>query len=134
MKIVRRIIELRAYLKQEQNKYKSIGLVPTMGALHAGHSALVKKSVEKQDISVVSIFVNPTQFDNPEDLNKYPNRETEDIELLKKWRCDILFIPTIFEMYPDESSNLKINFGEIEALLEGGIPTKSFFWSGGSCL
>ncbi len=82
-------------------KEKSIGFTPTMGALHAGHLSLIEKSLEENDISVVSIFVNPTQFDNPEDLKKYPVLLEKDLALLEELKVDFVFLPTYETLYPD---------------------------------
>jgi len=80
---------------------KSVGFVPTMGALHEGHIALIKKSLKQNDITVVSIYINPTQFDNPDDLKKYPNTFNQDLQILKKLKVDYLFHPNYSQIYPD---------------------------------
>lgn len=98
----------------------SIGFVPTMGALHQGHLSLLKKCREMSKISVSSIFVNPTQFNNPEDLKKYPKSVSEDILLLEENGCDVLFLPDEKEIYPDEKSKQKhFDLGYLETILEG---------------
>ncbi|MEB2774723.1 pantoate--beta-alanine ligase [Algoriphagus sp. D3-2-R+10] len=97
---------------------KSIGLVPTMGALHEGHLDLVRKAKIESDIVVVSIFVNPTQFNNQEDFENYPNSLEKDLDKLKNENVDFVFIPTIDTIYP-ESPVLSINFGDLENVLEG---------------
>lgn len=99
----------------------SIGLVPTMGALHEGHAELVKESVRNCDLTVCSIFVNPKQFNNPDDLEKYPKQVEKDLELLTIIGCDVVFIPTVDEMYPGGQKTITINFGELENLLEGAF-------------
>lgn len=116
MIICRTISELRKELVKAGNK--SIGFVPTMGALHMGHTALVDRCVKENDISVCSIFVNPTQFNNTEDLKKYPRSEKEDCLLLEKHRCDITFIPGVEEIYTDKRL-LDINLGPLENVMEG---------------
>ena len=116
MKVFDTINETENHLKSFQNK--SIGFVPTMGALHEGHIALIKKSVAKNDLTVCSIFVNPTQFNNPEDLKKYPRTLDEDCKMLKEAGCDVVFAPTAEEMYPT-LPQIKLNFGYLEEIMEG---------------
>ncbi|MEB2783309.1 pantoate--beta-alanine ligase [Algoriphagus persicinus] len=99
---------------------KSIGLVPTMGALHEGHLDLVRKAKSESDIVVVSIFVNPTQFNNQEDFENYPNTLEEDLDKLKNEKVDFVFIPKIESIYP-EKPKLSINFGSLETDLEGAF-------------
>jgi pantoate--beta-alanine ligase len=99
---------------------KSIGLVPTMGALHQGHLALVKKALAENDQVVVSIFVNPTQFDNPEDLKKYPNTLEADKILLQGLSEEIaLFAPSVGEMYPDKTEAKDFDFDGLDKVMEG---------------
>ena len=107
-------------LKQELEKYnsKNIGFVPTMGALHDGHISLVKRSVEENDVTVVSVFVNPTQFNDKADLERYPRTEEADKKLLEAAGCDIVFMPQVEEMYPEEDTRV-FNFGCIETVMEG---------------
>lgn len=95
-----------------------MGFVPTMGALHAGHMALVEKAQDECDIVVASVFVNPTQFNDPSDYERYPRNLSRDLEMLKKAGCQLVFTPTYEEMYP-MPDNTKYNFGEIEQRLEG---------------
>ncbi len=97
---------------------KSVGLVPTMGALHEGHLALIKKSLEDNDITVVSIFVNKTQFNNKEDFKKYPNTFKEDLYKLKRLKVDFVFNPTYEEMYPD-NYNYKVIENSFSKILCG---------------
>lgn len=105
---------------QHLQNAKSIGLVPTMGALHQGHLDLVAQCIEKSDISVVSIFVNPTQFNNLEDFEKYPQTLSEDLELLQDAGVDYVFAPTVETMYPSPTQ-LQFDFGELETILEGAF-------------
>lgn len=98
---------------------QSLGFVPTMGALHQGHISLVKHSVEENDKTVVSIFVNPTQFNNSEDLKTYPRKEKEDIELLAKSGVDAIFIPDVKTMYPNGKNSESFDFGGLENQMEG---------------
>ena len=98
------ISNINTFKKYRQSKYlfgKTIGLVPTMGALHNGHIALIKRSIIENNITVVTIFVNPTQFNNKEDLLKYPNNLNDDLLILKKLRVDIVLTPNYEELYPD---------------------------------
>jgi pantoate--beta-alanine ligase len=97
---------------------KTIGLVPTMGALHQGHLDLVRKCKTECDITVVSIFVNTTQFNNPEDFEKYPNTIEADLKELKSEGVDFVFVPNTSDIYP-EKPVLTFNFGELEHVLEG---------------
>jgi pantoate--beta-alanine ligase len=98
----------------------SVGFVPTMGALHQGHLSLLKESTETAEITVASIFVNPTQFNNADDFKKYPNTIEADILLLEENGCDILFLPDEYEIYPDEASRKKhFDLGYLETILEG---------------
>jgi len=105
-------------LREKRRLGRSIGLVPTMGALHDGHLSLLKASVEENDISVVSIFVNPTQFNNQEDFEKYPLHIEEDLEKLSKNKCDVVFLPDQGEIYRDKT-RLKFHFGSLEKVMEG---------------
>ncbi len=101
MKTVKSIYEVKEYVKELRRKGKSIGFVPTMGYLHAGHLSLVKESVWRCDCTVVSIFINPAQFAPNEDFNKYPRNIQRDIEVLEKEGVDLIFIPGDGEMYPE---------------------------------
>ena len=114
------VVETIKGLKQELEKYssKNIGFVPTMGALHNGHISLVKRSVEENDVTVVSVFVNPTQFNDKADLERYPRTEEADKKLLEAAGCDIVFMPQVEEMYPEEDTRV-FNFGSIETVMEG---------------
>jgi pantoate--beta-alanine ligase len=116
MKIFTTVRDLRLYLSSIQNK--SIGFVPTMGALHTGHINLVKRAISENEISVCSVFVNPTQFNNPEDLKKYPRTLEADAAMLSEAGCHVLFAPTEEEMYPS-LPKLKFDFGNLEHIMEG---------------
>ena len=110
--------ELISLLENLRKEGKKIGFVPTMGALHEGHLSLVKESKHNSDITVVSIFVNPTQFNDQEDLKRYPRTLDKDIELLKTVDCDIAFAPSVEEIYPEPDTR-KFDFGYIETVMEG---------------
>ncbi len=101
IKIIQSIAEWKAQLKELTESKKSIGFVPTMGALHQGHLSLVKRASEENDVCVLSIFVNPTQFNNQEDLEKYPRTLERDLELLKTTNAQFVFLPTKEILYPD---------------------------------
>ncbi|GGC09051.1 pantoate--beta-alanine ligase [Dyadobacter sediminis] len=118
MEVFTSVKSLRNYLDQQLLQQRTIGLVPTMGALHEGHISLIESAIRQTDITVCSIFVNPTQFNNPEDLLKYPRTPEEDYAMLEKAGCSAVFAPTVEEMYP-EKAVLKINFGTLETVMEG---------------
>ncbi|MGN6399825.1 MAG: pantoate--beta-alanine ligase [Flavisolibacter sp.] len=110
---------LTEYLKREQKAAKKIGLVPTMGALHDGHLSLINSSKSNNDLTVCSIFVNPTQFNNPDDFKHYPITIEKDIEQLIDTGCDILFLPAVDEIYPPDYQKKHYDLGSIENSLEG---------------
>lgn len=118
MEIFREIKALRAYLGHRKKQTDTIGFVPTMGALHQGHLSLIAQSKAENRITVCSIFVNPTQFNNPADLEKYPRDLDRDIQLLREANCDVLFVPDVKEMYAQKNS-VKIDFGYLDKILEG---------------
>lgn len=111
---------LARYIQQQKTAGKQIGFVPTMGALHSGHVALIEHSKKATDLTVCSIFVNPTQFNNPRDYQLYPNTIEKDIVALEAAGTDLLFLPSIPEMYPNGTTNLEqYDLGYLETLLEG---------------
>lgn len=111
---------LSDYIKKQRVARDVIGFVPTMGALHEGHLSLLKECGRISEITVSSIFVNPTQFNNPDDFEKYPKTIEKDILLLEANGCDVLFLPDIKEIYPDESwKNKHYDLGYLETILEG---------------
>ena len=116
MKQTYTVAGLRAELDKHSDK--SIGFVPTMGALHEGHISLVERAREENDMVVVSLFVNPTQFNDPEDLRKYPRTIDSDLHLLEKAGADIVFIPSVEEVYPEPDSR-RFDFGNIDKVMEG---------------
>ena len=118
MEIFKQIAPLKAFLKRSRGTEKSVGLVPTMGALHAGHLALFKACKSQNDITVGSIFVNPVQFNNQNDLAKYPRTLEKDTELLTDAGCDVLFCPESSEMYPVQAT-LRMDFGQLDKVMEG---------------
>ena len=102
MEIVRTVNNISELCARAREEGKTIGLVPTMGALHAGHISLIERARKENDIVVVSIFVNPTQFNNPDDLRTYPRTEEADCEKLAAAGVDYAFIPSVEEIYPEE--------------------------------
>lgn len=118
MKIITNIKELQGYLAEEKRNNKQVGFVPTMGALHDGHLSLVKCCVENNDVCVVSIFVNPTQFNDKHDLETYPRTLEKDCALLEPTGCDYVFAPTVEEMYPEPDMRT-FDFGTVSAVMEG---------------
>jgi len=118
MQIFYSINTLQDYLKTQRKKGKSVGLIPTMGALHNGHLSLIEASKAKNDLTVCSIFVNPTQFNNAHDLSVYPRNLEADYEMLESVKCDIIFAPNAHDIYP-KLPNLKFDFGELERVMEG---------------
>ncbi len=119
MKIFKERALIKTYLSSKRVEKKSIGFVATMGALHKGHLSLIKKAQQKNDIVVVSVFVNPTQFDNKEDLIKYPKTLENDISLLKSVHCDVLFSPSVDEIYNKNIVSEKFEFDGLEHQMEG---------------
>lgn len=118
IQLFERIENIHHALLTARSKGHSIGFVPTMGALHEGHISLMKRCVEENDISVSSIFVNPIQFNNQQDLIKYPRTLANDIAKLDAAGCQMVFAPSVEEMYPEEATE-KYDFGALEQLMEG---------------
>ena len=118
MIVIESISEIKDKVISLKKEGKSIGFIPTMGALHQGHLSLVEKAREENDIIVCSIYVNPTQFNNIEDYNKYPSTVEQDISLLKTVHCDILFLPKTKDIYKQKSLT-SFQFGSIENVMEG---------------
>ena len=120
MKVLHTIQDLKAELKAYKNEGKSVGLVPTMGALHAGHASLVERSVRENDVTVVSVFVNPTQFNDKNDLAKYPRTLEKDCELLEEKGATIAFAPSVEEVYPEPDTRV-FSYPPTDEVMEGGF-------------
>ena len=120
MQIVRKINELKRNLDAARALGKTIGFVPTMGALHDGHLSLIHQARKDNNIVVVSVFVNPTQFNNPEDLRTYPRTEKEDVEKLIDANVDFAFIPEVEEMYPEPDTR-QFDLGPVAEVMEGAM-------------
>jgi len=118
MEVYHSIADTRQWLACERSMGKSIGFVPTMGALHQGHLDLVKRACRGNDLAGCSIFVNPIQFNNSEDLIKYPHTLEQDLQLLEKTGCHLVFAPSVEEMYPEPVTK-KYDFGALERVMEG---------------
>lgn len=118
MLTVNTVKELKSAVKSAREAGKSIGLVPTMGALHEGHKSLVDRCRKENDVVVVSVFVNPTQFNNKEDLRTYPRTEEADKALLEAAGCDVMFMPSVEEVYPEPDTRV-FNLGPVAEVMEG---------------
>jgi pantoate--beta-alanine ligase len=118
MRTIRTVAELRAWLGNARSEGRTVGLVPTMGAFHAGHHALMRAARAEQDAVVVSLFVNPTQFNDPEDLAAYPRSEDEDAAQAAELGVDVLFAPPVSEVYP-EGFATTVSVSGLTSILEG---------------
>lgn len=118
MKLIQTIDELQKELEILRNEGKTIGLVPTMGALHEGHASLVRRAVVENDVVVVSDFVNPTQFNDPNDLLKYPRTLDADCDLLEREGAKIVFAPSVDEMYPEPDTR-QFSYAPLDTVMEG---------------
>ncbi|NQY66347.1 MAG: pantoate--beta-alanine ligase [Flavobacteriales bacterium] len=129
MKIISSKVELFEFLQSLKDEDRKIGFIPTMGAIHFGHLGLVKRASRENNITVCSIFVNPTQFGNKDELKKYPRNLDRDAELLSKANCDILFTPLQEDLYDSENIEAELNsieLNKIDETLEGAIKPKHF--------
>lgn len=137
MRVFKTKSALKAYLKEQVNNTREIGFVPTMGALHQGHISLIEESVKNNALTIASIFVNPTQFDKQEDLEKYPRTIDQDLTLLEQNGCNAVFVPSVSEIYANDVSSESFDFDGLENEMEGrfrsghfngvGTIVKSFF-------
>ncbi|MDR2814750.1 MAG: pantoate--beta-alanine ligase [Prevotellaceae bacterium] len=118
MKVVKTIQELRQLLTEEKSQGKTVGFVPTMGALHRGHLSLVQRCKKECGVAVVSIFVNPTQFNDRGDLERYPRTLAADVQLLQAASCDVAFAPSEKEIYPEPDTRI-FDFGLLDKVMEG---------------
>lgn len=118
MQVIKSIAELQACLANERSNGNSIGLVPTMGALHEGHASLVRRSVSENDVTVVSVFLNPTQFNDPKDLERYPRTLDSDCELLEACGAQVVFAPSVGEMYPEPDTRT-FSYPPTDSVMEG---------------
>lgn len=118
MQIFREIHPLKAFLVEKRLSGRTIGFVPTMGALHEGHLSLIHASRNETSITVCSIFVNPAQFNNPSDLQKYPRTLEKDIQMLENAGCDVLFCPEADEIYTSQHI-VQFDFGQLDKVMEG---------------
>lgn len=120
MNLFETIAETLSFSEKARNSGKTIGFVPTMGALHEGHLSLVRYAKAENDLVIVSIFVNPIQFNNPDDLKKYPRTIEKDLEMLESVGCDVVFYPSEKEMYPEKSGKT-YDFGNLATVMEGAF-------------
>ena len=120
MEVITKINEMQTRVLSVRDRKKSIGFVPTMGALHDGHISLIRSAREENDELVVSIYLNPTQFDNSDDFDKYPRQLNKDIEIIRKENADVIFTPCTEEMYPDGFCT-HVTQGKLTDALCGGV-------------
>lgn len=120
MKIINRVRELREAVESMRKDGKSVGLVPTMGALHEGHKSLVERAVRENDAVVVSVFLNPTQFNNQDDLRTYPRSAERDAAMLESCGATVAFMPTVEEIYPEPDTRV-FDLGPVAQVMEGAM-------------
>jgi pantoate--beta-alanine ligase len=128
MQIFTEASKIRDFIRQAKKSGQTVGFVPTMGALHDGHLSLIQKAGSENDLVISSIFINPTQFNNPLDFEKYPVTIDQDIANLEKQGCHLLFLPTVNEIYPVDFEKRTYLLGELENILEG--PTRPGHFQG----
>ncbi len=120
MYLFKKTADIQTFLQQSRANYRLLGFVPTMGALHKGHLDLIQRSRSENQVTICSIFVNPTRFNESTDLEKYPRTPAKDLLLLEKVGCDIVFLPTVDEIYPDGTDqNLEFDFAGLDQRMEG---------------
>ncbi len=120
MLVIQKISELKARLDQERAQGRTIGLVPTMGALHEGHASLVARSAQENDVTVVSVFLNPTQFNDKKDLERYPRTLEADCRLIEEYGGQIVFAPTVEEVYPQPDTRV-FSYPPTDSVMEGAF-------------
>jgi pantoate--beta-alanine ligase len=118
MKVLTKVSEAKSSLFKHRVDEKSVGLVPTMGALHAGHLSLARQSIQESNLTIVTIFVNPIQFNNAEDLENYPEQIQDDLQILENLGVDYVFMPSRDEMYPKKPL-INLSFGHLDEVMEG---------------
>ncbi len=119
MEVVKNSSSLQQILSEFKQKGKTVGFVPTMGALHSGHLSLLEIAKNQTDITVCSIFVNPTQFNNASDLTNYPREVERDLKNLDNGNCDVVFLPQVEDIYPNGAISEHYNFGRVAEIMEG---------------
>lgn len=126
MKIFKTENTIKRYISEQKKKGIQINFVPTMGALHGGHIQLIKKAIGPDSITVCSIFINPKQFNDPADLDRYPITVEDDINKLEMSGCDVLFLPPVSEIYPSDFKSIQYNLGYLDETLEGKFRKNHF--------
>ncbi|MEO1515551.1 MAG: pantoate--beta-alanine ligase [Bacteroidota bacterium] len=127
MLVFRKVTDLQLFLQRQMAKGRQVGFIPTMGALHQGHLSLIRQAQTQSELTVCSIFVNPTQFNDPDDLKKYPRPVEQDIQLLTDVGCNLLFLPSVKEVYPKGGQpGPKVKLGKLAKVMEGKFRTGHF--------
>ena len=128
MQQFKKSLRLQSFLLATKKSGKSIGFVPTMGSLHEGHISLVQKSKSENDVTIVSIYVNPSQFNDENDFINYPKSLENDMSLLKQAQCDVLFLPNTKEIYKDGFNPIDVDLGNLNLILESKKRPKNLRW------